>query len=211
VAAERGGDAAIISGLRRQLAEARRRDAEYRRQIVGLERVERIYRAHEQDSAERHEASPDADGVAGRMGPILLRDKNLPYIIDLINRLPFYPHLRPPGLPDAPPVGFRRAIRLARQHLWAALIVIWVAPLDTPEKVRLRHELLRWLMDDRLGLMLRDCGAGAGERDRFAQAVTHLAFGQSVPFAFRVSQETARDPVEVERRALTTSTAGVPS
>jgi len=166
------------------------------------DRTLRIYKEREQDAEERHRASPDADGIAGHPALITMRDKNFPTFVDYVNRLPYLARLTPPDNPSYPPIGFRRARQIAKEQLCVWMNALWVAPVDDPVKVRLKHNLLRWVSDDgRVGLMLRPDHMGEAERSRLIQATGQLAFGFSVPFVYRTSQEIAVDPVEAERRS----------
>jgi len=176
-----------------------------RRQLGDRDRLLRIFRAHEQDFSERYRASPDADGIGGRPAVGWMRDKNLPYVLDLIYRAPDYPWLRPTDetgvpIPGTHPMGIRRAVPHFRQHVTAAIVSLWVGPLDHPFKVKLRHSLLRWLSDWRIKLMMRRSAVGYAECEHLADVVTSLAFGSSQGFVYRSSQEISVDPVEAERR-----------
>jgi hypothetical protein len=150
--------------------------------------------------AERYQSSPDADGIGGRWAVGVYRDKNWPTFVDRVNKLPALPHLPAPGGPGGV-VGFDAAVQIAKEQLLAALMALDVAPADNAAKVHQKLDLVDWVAsDDKVGLMLRDDSMGRAERSDLIQAAAKYAFGRSVPFVFRSSQEVMVEPVEVERR-----------
>jgi hypothetical protein len=164
---------------------------ELSRRLAVSDRQLRIYRSREQDLAERYQSAPDADGIGGRSSVTVLRDKNVPYVVSIVNAAPTY----------AKKYGFRLGMQFLREHLIVAINALWVAPTDNPFKVQLKHRLLQWVADDgMLGLMMRRDLQGGAERSRLIQAIGSFAAGFSFPYAFRTSQETFVEPVEAERR-----------
>jgi hypothetical protein len=187
----------------KKLAWAKRQEEvlDLRRQIADRDRTIRLYAAKYQDLSERYQSAPDADGIGGRPAMAVLRDKNFTYFVDLVNRLPAYPWQHPPENPSAI-IGFKAAVQLAREHLIVAVGALWVAPVDNPRKVQLKHDLIRWVSDaELLGLMMRDDFQGRAERSRLIRTAGQLAFGFSAPFVFRSSQEVMVEPVQAERKA----------
>jgi hypothetical protein len=170
------------------------------RSIEDRDRQLRIYRSRDQDFLERYQSTPDADGIAGRTSLGTFRDKNFPVFVDRVNKLPALPHLPIPGHPGEV-LGFDSALRTAKEQLIVALEALCVAPLDNATKVERFLVLIEWVSsDDRVGLMLRDDSQGRMERSDLIQAAGKFAFGSSVPFVFRSSQEVMVEPVDVERR-----------
>lgn len=169
-------------------------------QSAGDKRLIRNLRAHEQKTAETHEASPDADGIGGRPAVVWMRDKNLPSLGDQIQAGPFYPYLGRPGDPLAPTIGFHWSVPIYRDHVLSKLYALWVDPLDSAVKVRLKHRLGGYLSDGVVKLMLRDDTIGRAERFRVEELAIRLPFAFSTPYVFRSSQEVQVDPVEVDRR-----------
>jgi hypothetical protein len=171
---------------------------ETKRQLAIVSHELEVQRDYGQDLLERSQATPDADGVAGKTAILVLRDKNLTYVVGLINRAPTYPWW--PDDPSVPPAGWRRGRQSLKEHLYGAFETIWLAPADNATKVRLKHEFLRLLADEKLNLMMRPDSLGAAERSRVICQVEALAVGFSVPLVYQHSQEVMVDPVQVERR-----------
>lgn len=169
--------------------------------IRRLERENRIFREREQDFEERYQGPADIEGLGGRPGVLILRDKNMGEVKRIIDDLPNVPRLRPKADPDGPPLGFRRARSYVRNEVAKMVDSVIVIGSYTPVLVRDRHRLKMWIRN-RSGLLLRPDVIGQETRSALLGIIEDVAFAPSVPHLFGMSQETEIQPVEAERKGF---------
>jgi len=166
-----------------------------------LERENRVFRERERDFEERYQGPADVEGVGGRPGVIILRDKNMGEILKLVNDLPNVPGLRPEGHPEAPPLGFRLARAYVRNEVAKMVDAIIVVGSYNTVLVRDRHRLKMWIRN-RAGKLLRPDVIGEATRSALLGVIEDVAFAPSVPHLFGISQETEVQPVEAELKGF---------
>jgi hypothetical protein len=169
--------------------------------VKRLERENRVFREREQDFEERYQGPADIEGIGGRPGVIILRDKNMGEVKKIIDDLPNIPGLRPDGDPTAPPLGFRRAKAYVRNEAAKMIDSIIVIGAYNTVLVRDRHRLRMWIRN-RAGMLLRPDVIGEETRFALLGLVEDVAFAPSVPHLFGLSQETEVQPVEAERKGF---------
>jgi hypothetical protein len=169
--------------------------------IKRLERENRVFREREQDFEERYQGPADIEGIGGRPGIIILRDKNMGEVKRVVDDLPNIPGLRPPSDPTAPPLGFRRAKSYVQNELAKMVDSVIVVGSYNTVLVRDRHRLKMWIRN-RAGMLLRPDIIGEQTRSALLGIVEDVAFAPSVPHLFATSQETEIQPVEAERKGF---------
>lgn len=166
----------------------------------------RVWREREQDFEERYQGPADVEGIAGRPGVIILRDKNMAEVKRVIDDLPNLPYLRlkdDEGNPDysRPALGYDRAVYYAQSEVAKMIYSIAaVGPYNT-SLVSDRHRLMMWV-ENRAGFLIRPDAVGERLRaDLFARIVS-VFYGPAVPHLIGTSHETEVEPVEAERKAF---------
>ena len=168
--------------------------------VKRLERENRIFREREQDFEERYQGPADVEGIGGRPGVIILRDKNMGEVKRVVDDLPNIPGLRPKDDPSGPPLGFRLGVDYARNELTKMVdSILLVGPYNTA-LVRDLHRL-KMFARNRAGKMLRPDFIGQATRSAYLGMVED-AYARSVPHLFGMSQETEVQPVEAERKGF---------
>ena len=169
--------------------------------VKRLERENRVFREREQDFEERYQGPADVEGIGGRPGVIILRDKNMGEVKRVIDDLPNIPGLRPAGDPGGPPLGFRRARAYVRNEVAKMVDSVIVVGSYNTALVRDRHRLGMWIRN-RAGMLLRPDVIGEETRSALQGIIEAVAFAPSVPHLFGTSQETEVQPVEAERKGF---------
>lgn len=175
-----------------------------RTELAQVQRENRVWREREQDWEERYQGPADIEGVGGRPGVIILRDKNMGEVKRLIDGIPGFPFIRPelsPGVPDMsqPPLGFMRARAMVRNEVAKMVDAIIVVGSYNAVLVQDRHRLKMWIRN-RAGRLLRNDVIGETTRYDLLGLIEDVAFAPSVPHLFGISQETEVQPVEAERK-----------
>ena len=166
--------------------------------IRRLERENRTLKELVQDFDERYQGPADIEGVAGRPGVIILRDKNMGEVKKIIDDLPNVPGLR---TPDGTPLGFFRAVAYVRGEVAKMIDAVIVVGSYNTALVRDRHRLKMWIYN-RAGKLVRPDFIGESMRADLYSIVESVAFAPSVPHLFGISQETEVQPVEAERKGF---------
>lgn len=169
--------------------------------IRRLERENRVFREREQDFEERYQGPADIEGVGGRPGVIILRDKNMGEIKRIVDDLPNIPGLRPDSDPTGPPLGFRVAEAYVKNEVAKMVDSVIVVGSYNTVLVRDRHRLRMWIRN-RSGKLLRPDIIGEQTRAALLGIIEDVAFAPSVPHLFGMSQETEVQPVEAERKGF---------
>lgn len=179
-----------------------------RAKIRRLERDLRVYEERERDFEERYQGPADIEGIGGRPGVIILRDKNMGEVRRVVDDLPNIPglrscctdhHARGPHDLALPPLGFRRAVGYVRSEVAKMVDSVIVIGSYNAVLVRDRHRLRMWI-NNRAGMLLRPDVIGEEVRASLIALVEQVAFAPSVPHLFGMSQETEIQPVEAERK-----------
>jgi len=156
----------------------------------------------EQDFEERYQGPADIEGVGGRPGVIILRDKNMGEVKRIVDDLPNIPGLlRDPSDPNSPPLGFRLARDYVRNEVAKMVDSISVVGPYNAVRVRDLHRLKMWIRN-RAGKLLRPDVIGEATRSALLGIIEDVAFAPSVPHLFGISQETEVQPVEAERKGF---------
>ena len=169
--------------------------------VKRLERENRVFREREQDFEERYQGPADIEGVGGRPGVIILRDKNMGEVKRIVDDLPNIPGLRPASNPAGPPLGFRRARSYVQNEVAKMVDSVIVIGSYNSVQVRDRHRLKMWIRN-RSGMLLRPDIIGEQTRAALLGIIEDVAFAPSVPHLFGMSQETEVQPVEAERKGF---------
>jgi hypothetical protein len=166
-----------------------------------LERENRVFREREQDFEERYQGPADVEGVGGRPGVIILRDKNMGEVKRIIDDLPNVPGLLTGPEDHRRPIGFRVARSYVQNEVAKMVDSIIVVGAHNTALVRDRHRLKMWIRN-RAGKLLRPDIIGEATRSALLGIVEDVAFAPSVPHLFGISQETEVQPVEAERKGF---------
>ncbi len=165
-----------------------------------LERQNRILKARIQEQDEQYDSSFDAEGVGGRTAVVILRDKNAPYVYQLIDLIPEAVHWKHPMFPEMEEVGLPGAIRYAQTYVQDAISAVF--PLyHHPLMGKQHHAIEMWLQKPKVKQLARPDAVGVAARTELKQAVSSLAVAATMRRAFGLSKETEILPVEAERRA----------
>ena len=168
-----------------------------RAEIQVIKRANRVLTEREQDFEERYQGPADVEGVGGRPGVIILRDKNMGEVQRVINDLPNIPRLKT----SHGRLGFRRARYYVRNEVAKMVDAVMVVGSYNTVLVRDRHRLRMWIRN-RAGKLLRPDIIGEETRSALLGIVESVAFAPSVPHLFGMSQETEVQPVEAERKGF---------
>jgi hypothetical protein len=179
----------------------RAQNAALRAENKQLKRENRTWAEREQDFEERYGGPADIEGIGGRPGVIILRDKNMGQVKRVIDGLPNMPGLRPRGNPNGPPLGFRRAVSYVQNEVSKMVDSVIVVGSHNTALVRDRHRL-RMFIHNRAGKLLRPDVIGEQTRAALLGIIEDVAFSPSVPFLFGMSQETEILPVEAEKKGF---------
>ena len=172
--------------------------------VKRLERENRVFREREQDFEERYQGPADIEGVGGRPGVIILRDKNMGEVKRIVDDLPNIPGLRakgPDGVPVGPQLGFRRARSYVQNEVSKMVDSVIVIGSYNAVQVRDRHRLKMWIRN-RSGMLLRPDIIGEQARAALLGIIEDVAFSPSVPHLFSMSNETEVVPIEAERKGF---------
>jgi hypothetical protein len=179
----------------------RAQNADLRAENKQLRRENRNRAERDLQFEERYGGPADIEGIGGRPGVIILRDKNMGEVKRIIDDLPNVPASRPDDDPDGPPLGFYRA-RAYVQNEVSKMVdsLVVVGPYNTA-LVRDLHRLRMWIYN-RAGALLRPDIIGESTRFALLGLIEDVAFAPSVPHLFGISQETEVQPVEAERKGF---------
>lgn len=180
-------------------ARSRRWD-EIRAENADLVRQNRILKARFQEWDERYEGPIDAEGVGGRPAVVILRDKNLSQVFQLIDTLPSMPWWTAPDNPDGPRLGFWGSVAFIETDLAKAVDAMFLAEPHHPNQVRDYHRAKMWLTRPFSFHLLRTDYVGFRERTELKSLIESLGYARSVQVAFATSQETDVQPTEAERK-----------
>jgi len=187
------------------------------RYIGQVERLNLIYRSREQELGELYEGPVDAQGIANRIGPLVMRDKNYPYVRKVTAALPFVPEWRHRLTPHwcgargcvlgadgyclhYPPLGFDGAVRFIRTDVAMAIDSVWLRAPGNGLEYRDYHRVKMFLYPRRSHQLLRPDYVGDEERADLDAAVETFAAGRSLQFAWFESKETQIEPVDAQRK-----------
>jgi hypothetical protein len=173
-----------------------------------IERQNRIWGSRSQGLDELYEGSFDAQGIANRVGPLVIRDKNFVRFFKFVHSLASLPQWKPRNFPDAEPLGFENAITAIEEVLPMEIEALWLSGPMNPLQVQDKHAAMMYALPPRSEHLIlpatrapspfvRD---GRRTRTELILIGSTFAAGPSIAYSWELSKETQIEPVDAERK-----------